>query len=169
MNHSFAFLYRRRDSNSQAVYGGRFWVCYVYHSITSAYFRWARRIWTFGLLGISEAFWPNWTIAQFYGWWVRFELTYTCPTNTRLNHSAIITIFFSGRRGIWTPEGVSQRIYSPPQLATLVSSQIYFISWEQTDSNRRPSACKADALNQLSYAPDFSCRKGGTRTLTHKA
>ena len=25
--------------------------------------------------------------------------------------------------------------------------------WEQTDSNRRPSACKADALNQLSYAP----------------
>jgi hypothetical protein len=28
-----------------------------------------------------------------------------------------------------------------------------FILWEQTDSNRRPSACKADALNQLSYAP----------------
>ena len=27
------------------------------------------------------------------------------------------------------------------------------IRWEQTDSNRRPSACKADALNQLSYAP----------------
>ena len=26
--------------------------------------------------------------------------------------------------------------------------------WAQTDSNRRPSACKADALNQLSYAPD---------------
>ena len=26
-------------------------------------------------------------------------------------------------------------------------------SWAQTDSNRRPSACKADALNQLSYAP----------------
>ena len=25
--------------------------------------------------------------------------------------------------------------------------------WAQTDSNRRPSACKADALNQLSYAP----------------
>ena len=23
-----------------------------------------------------------------------------------------------------------------------------------TDSNRRPSACKADALNQLSYAPE---------------
>ncbi len=25
--------------------------------------------------------------------------------------------------------------------------------WEHTDSNRGPSACKADALNQLSYAP----------------
>ena len=26
-------------------------------------------------------------------------------------------------------------------------------SWAQKDSNLRPSACKADALNQLSYAP----------------
>ncbi len=25
-----------------------------------------------------------------------------------------------------------------------------FLSWALTDSNRRPSACKADALNQLS-------------------
>ena len=25
--------------------------------------------------------------------------------------------------------------------------------WEHTGSNRGPSACKADALNQLSYAP----------------
>ena len=29
------------------------------------------------------------------------------------------------------------------------------LEWELTDSNRRPSACKADALNQLSYAPVF--------------
>ena len=28
--------------------------------------------------------------------------------------------------------------------------------WAQTDSNRRPSACKADALNQLSYAPGIT-------------
>jgi hypothetical protein len=28
-----------------------------------------------------------------------------------------------------------------------------FILWEHTGSNRGPSACKADALNQLSYAP----------------
>ncbi len=27
------------------------------------------------------------------------------------------------------------------------------IEWEHTGSNRGPSACKADALNQLSYAP----------------
>ena len=25
-----------------------------------------------------------------------------------------------------------------------------YLSWALTDSNRRPSACKADALNQLS-------------------
>ena len=29
--------------------------------------------------------------------------------------------------------------------------------WEQRESNPRPSACKADALNQLSYAPFFHC------------
>ena len=28
-----------------------------------------------------------------------------------------------------------------------------FTLWEHTGSNRGPSACKADALNQLSYAP----------------
>ena len=28
------------------------------------------------------------------------------------------------------------------------------ILWEQRESNPRPSACKADALNQLSYAPE---------------
>lgn len=28
------------------------------------------------------------------------------------------------------------------------------IKWEHTGSNRGPSACKADALNQLSYAPN---------------
>jgi hypothetical protein len=27
------------------------------------------------------------------------------------------------------------------------------VLWEHTGSNRGPSACKADALNQLSYAP----------------
>ena len=27
------------------------------------------------------------------------------------------------------------------------------VVWEHTGSNRGPSACKADALNQLSYAP----------------
>ena len=27
--------------------------------------------------------------------------------------------------------------------------------WEHMDSNQGPSACKADALNQLSYAPNI--------------
>ncbi len=29
---------------------------------------------------------------------------------------------------------------------------MYLLLWKHTDSNRGPSACKADALNQLSYA-----------------
>ena len=45
--------------------------------------------------------------------------------------------------------------------------------WEQRESNPRPSACKADALNQLSYAPvsfifknklQHFCGADGTRT-----
>ncbi len=31
--------------------------------------------------------------------------------------------------------------------------------WEHMDSNQGPSACKADALNQLSYAPLFEIAK----------
>ena len=34
---------------------------------------------------------------------------------------------------------------------------------EHMDSNHGPSACKADALNQLSYAPNF-CRGNRSRT-----
>ena len=34
---------------------------------------------------------------------------------------------------------------------TLLLSEV--VLWEHTGSNRGPSACKADALNQLSYAP----------------
>ncbi len=37
-----------------------------------------------------------------------------------------------------------------------------FILWEHTGSNRGPSACKADALNQLSYAPFLmECKNRG--------
>ena len=32
-------------------------------------------------------------------------------------------------------------------------TEMLFLEWEQRESNPRPSACKADALNQLSYAP----------------
>ena len=34
-----------------------------------------------------------------------------------------------------------------------LSSELERLLWEQRESNPRPSACKADALNQLSYAP----------------
>ena len=33
-----------------------------------------------------------------------------------------------------------------------------FKLWEHMDSNQGPSACKADALNQLSYAPLFDLK-----------
>ncbi len=36
-----------------------------------------------------------------------------------------------------------------------------FCLWEYTGSNRGPSACKADALNQLSYTPFL---KSGVQT-----
>ena len=35
------------------------------------------------------------------------------------------------------------------------------VLWEHTGSNRGPSACKADALNQLSYAPLMECKDKG--------
>ena len=35
--------------------------------------------------------------------------------------------------------------------------------WEHMDSNQGPSACKADALNQLSYAPFFHLRRAKIR------
>ena len=37
-------------------------------------------------------------------------------------------------------------------IAKLLISNVFHL-WEQRESNPRPSACKADALNQLSYAP----------------
>ena len=40
------------------------------------------------------------------------------------------------------------------QLHFLMCNCLIF-KWEHTGSNRGPSACKADALNQLSYAPFF--------------
>jgi hypothetical protein len=36
---------------------------------------------------------------------------------------------------------------------SVVAETLVFTVWEHTGSNRGPSACKADALNQLSYAP----------------
>ena len=42
------------------------------------------------------------------------------------------------------------RRYKNKKRCRKTSSCFVFVSWELTDSNRRPSACKADALNQLS-------------------
>ncbi len=56
----------------------------------------------------------------------------------------------------------NNRILVEPELAmlgrTIKKPSREFLKgfwWEQRESNPRPSACKADALNQLSYAPDL--------------
>ena len=36
-----------------------------------------------------------------------------------------------------------------------ISLKPLILLWEHMDSNQGPSACKADALNQLSYAPNI--------------
>ena len=40
-------------------------------------------------------------------------------------------------------------------------TEVLFLEWEQRESNPRPSACKADALNQLSYAPKLFAPEPG--------
>ena len=37
--------------------------------------------------------------------------------------------------------------------------------WALTDSNRRPSACKADALNQLKFPKFYPTRPEGSKVL----
>ena len=54
---------------------------------------------------------------------------------------------WSGRRGSNSRPQPWQGCALPTELLP------HKISWEQRESNPRPSACKADALNQLSYAP----------------
>ena len=53
--------------------------------------------------------------------------------------------------------GPGERIGACPCRAKLKKApqktEVLFLEWEQRESNPRPSACKADALNQLSYAP----------------
>ena len=48
------------------------------------------------------------------------------------------------------------KILKPVNL--IINRLIFSLSWEQRDSNPRPPACKAGALNQLSYAPEISCQ-----------
>jgi hypothetical protein len=46
-------------------------------------------------------------------------------------------------------KNANSKNYEGPQLPETLHGNV----WEHTGSNRGPSACKADALNQLSYAP----------------
>ncbi len=43
-----------------------------------------------------------------------------------------------------------QNVYPKKQKRLTISCKSLIFKWALTDSNRRPSACKADALNQLS-------------------
>ena len=51
----------------------------------------------------------------------------------------------SNKRGIIKIDGCWLSLHEKKQ-----PNGLLFVKWELTDSNRRPSACKADALNQLS-------------------
>ena len=59
------------------------------------------------------------------------------------------------RRKRFSAHVAMKRMKSVPdeQEKHLGNSEMLFLEWEQRESNPRPSACKADALNQLSYAP----------------
>ncbi|MEY3074696.1 MAG: hypothetical protein RJB25_333 [Bacteroidota bacterium] len=47
--------------------------------------------------------------------------------------------------------GEHQKLWSKEQIKNPVTHENYWVLlWGLTGSNRRPSACKADALNQLS-------------------
>ena len=41
-------------------------------------------------------------------------------------------------------------LFLPKTATSSAAESGFFVLWALTDSNRRPSACKADALNQLS-------------------
>ena len=60
------------------------------------------------------------------------------------------------RRKRFSAHVAMKRMKSVPDRATKKAPrnpEVLFLEWEQRESNPRPSACKADALNQLSYAP----------------
>ena len=81
----------------------------------------------------------------------------------------IIRFCFPGRGSPDTAAGYSKKAVTFLQLLLRICP---FGWWEQRESNPRPSACKADALNQLSYAP-FSCfflaitASGGASSVSH--
>lgn len=54
-------------------------------------------------------------------------------------------------RGVFVTSGIPDDL----KIKKSFSSKLKLFLWEHTGSNRGPSACKADALNQLSYAPFF--------------
>ena len=53
-----------------------------------------------------------------------------------------------------TPDGASTEIVPKNEKKRDNLCDYLSFWWEQRESNPRPSACKADALNQLSYAPE---------------
>ena len=69
------------------------------------------------------------------------------PTRTSLRNELLHNLFY-----FYTPTSASK--LAPECIKTKkMSFDIFLLRlflWELTDSNRRPSACKADALNQLS-------------------
>ena len=69
---------------------------------------------------------------------------------TAINYSSQYkTLSLCQRERAWERE-YQHRWETTPTNEKSSPTDCFFVKWELTDSNRRPSACKADALNQLS-------------------
>ena len=90
--------------------------------------------------------------------WDEFHLQWTwiwCPCSVGVEHVAGLKIYkqFTSRIVLLL---VNRTNLIAKDLLNIHDKHLRgLILWEHTGSNRGPSACKADALNQLSYAPLF--------------
>ena len=81
-----------------------------------------------------------------------------CPPNTLLRGGMAILVCVCPRIGLICGLVAVFMCVCPAKLLFCGqkkrSPKLRTVEWEQRESNPRPSACKADALNQLSYAPE---------------
>ena len=65
-------------------------------------------------------------------------------------NQSILSMDLLHTKSIPTPYKIRRFFQSAKNKKALICSKLRLFKWALTDSNRGPSACKADALNQLS-------------------